>query len=746
MERNSIINWKLAIGDIMSGEDEYTSSWAYWWVQDKRVHVDVVLKHRDASGDMRAGDCACHKKCYESQTHTKLFPRRYSNKRNHFWRGPGKGRQGNPSDCTYRRRSTLVGERNEFYEEFLANLYAYLSGTGGMEVPGHEGPRKIYGISRLELGGRSRKSPDITIHHGPFYDRKYTHIYVINQNKNRANDVYSEDRTPFNTVIIEISQWSRELVDDFLQYGVRKMNEQWGFLKSRIEAEAERKKAREKLEINRIRTIFNSLIDAEKLDKAKEWKTWLESASNQQLKEVYERDKTTLEKLVEELKEEEKREAERLAEIEAERLAEIEADLREKKRLAEIEADRLWRENQAKKQKEEERKRLEKKRRTDAIVDCQRHAAEIKKISKPLKDRVGSYYGQKNYQLQPIVDFCACLKELRKPPHFSRILFKNPIKDLFDQYWKEPFEISPEELLTGIIETLYDPDITIVWKDEYNSWRYLLRETISENDLKSFYQISELLSSEIEKIEQTLEQERLDSLLKDYHQLVGTSPPSYVAGDSQSLEIEISSIRTLRKVDADIQRLSELCKDLQEAINKINTSSQDYIKQLETWSTLIDYCHKIINEWNGLDESEKRTSAISDFFESNNYTIKKLIDNVSELPTIGIVNGVKALPYRMIGMTPLDRKNWRRPRGIRFSNELFDAIIKGIDNLEKVPGYLERLQKIQSEEEKRRAIQKKIDEDILRKNRIESKVEDALNRGNRRPKFKLNTRRGPRKR
>ena len=186
--------------------DSYSSYTAYSWNLDKRITVHEALNLRDRGGrGSRPGDCACHKKCYQNKTHQKVFPRRCTDRMSHFVRYSKYSSTG----CGIRRQVNRVNEdtgRNNYFEQFLSDLYYYLAGSGGMSVPGQNlsGPKHLHDIQSAAIAtSRSADSPDITITHGFRTDREKTHIFIVNTSRYRS--YYSEaECTEYNTIVIDI--------------------------------------------------------------------------------------------------------------------------------------------------------------------------------------------------------------------------------------------------------------------------------------------------------------------------------------------------------------------------------------------------------------------------------------------------------------------------------------------------------------------------------------------------------------
>ena len=222
---------------------------AYYWPEGKRKHVDYVLSKRTPS-NMRAGDCWCHEHCYKDRTGRRVFPKDYEtlnlvNRRNHFWIGTRRTRKKlgrkHPLQARLVPRdgcivSNRVGElkedsgSNDYYDQFYSDLKAELWGSGEMW-----GNLDRYSIHEIEFPKkRQRDASDLIIRHTS--GRDCTHVVIVNMSRHRTRPahLYTNGRTEFNTILIDIRQWTEENILDFRHHGKEMFDEQWDKLNSRI--------------------------------------------------------------------------------------------------------------------------------------------------------------------------------------------------------------------------------------------------------------------------------------------------------------------------------------------------------------------------------------------------------------------------------------------------------------------------------------------------------------------------------
>ena len=214
---------------------------AYYWPEGQRVPISHALSKRTPY-NKRAGDCWCHEDCYKNGTGRRVFPRSGgSRRRDHFWVGPGSGtRSEHPSrgmistdGCAVSRRVKQLGEdtgSNNYYEQFYSDLKAELSGSSRMW-----GNIDRYHIRRVEFPKKhQRNASDLIIHHTS--GRPPTHVVIVNMSSKRKwpHILYTDGRTKFNTILIDIRQWTDDQVADFASFGRRKFEEEWDKLDSRI--------------------------------------------------------------------------------------------------------------------------------------------------------------------------------------------------------------------------------------------------------------------------------------------------------------------------------------------------------------------------------------------------------------------------------------------------------------------------------------------------------------------------------
>ena len=174
--------------------------------------MESALRFREI-GRLEAGDCWCHRSCYEAkpQTGCRLFPRQASSQAvAHFWRGPGTFSK----TCEY---EIIRGEVNESqrYAQFYHDLRAWLNTTQALDDLDAES------ISE----SKSRKYSDFIIKHAEDcpLDWRSSELLIVHKNRKRIG----RNSSLQNRILIDLSQWTAEQLANFEDFGRRKILEEY---------------------------------------------------------------------------------------------------------------------------------------------------------------------------------------------------------------------------------------------------------------------------------------------------------------------------------------------------------------------------------------------------------------------------------------------------------------------------------------------------------------------------------------
>ena len=496
-------------------EDNYDSYTAYYWQEDRRITANYAIKLRNESGDPRIGDCFCHKKCRERGVASKRFPREVAHlgKTNHFWKGPGSN---SSRDCEIRSRVRKLNEdsfRNNHYDNFLSDLIFHLSGSGDVLQLLEIGEAELdeYDILQTEVPRlRSSATPDIILKHGSRVQREETYVYVINTVRNRpCHD--PPKRTELNTIVIRITDWSRDQIANFAEYGTRKFREEWNLLEARITKDIEEKEAILIQEVNDFRFRVRRLIEKGKLPD--EIARWDSGENDQDMKDNFLRHLPQIEAAEEELRQEAARKAaeRKAAEEEA---AKREAAKREaarkaaEKKAAEEEAARKAAQKKAaeKMAAVEAKKKQIKLDHQDEITRRIRLLDENVRLAKDFRLLSGSVWHKGESFVTPIsangdlILFCV------EFPKARRNLQNENLRQIVRNYFTPGFQISPDEFLSSVLETG-------------------IFSFSNESDFRSFEEINDFLTQEIQLAKETIKSRILNSLIEEYEELFGVETP-----------------------------------------------------------------------------------------------------------------------------------------------------------------------------------------------------------------------------
>ena len=203
---------------------------AYHYHLNKDISITEAMKLRNRK-DPRAGDLHCHKECFESKTGSRLHTRKKSSdgRRAHFARWPRSYTKDN-LNCGHQAIADSKRESMD-YAHYYSNFESFLNEAQRASEP--------YFIDEVdtEIG---QLMPDFVIRHSSNtpYEIVKTQIHIVDENNRRRKQfVKSKVDGKEAVIVIRISEYTLEQLNDFQRGGIEKLELEWEYVLGLISEE-----------------------------------------------------------------------------------------------------------------------------------------------------------------------------------------------------------------------------------------------------------------------------------------------------------------------------------------------------------------------------------------------------------------------------------------------------------------------------------------------------------------------------
>jgi len=224
---------------------------AYNFNLDEDITITQAMKLRRGK-DPRAGDLHCHRDCFFAGTGDRLLTRKEAydgSRKAHFAKWPSESVNPRVNTTSCSRFSHASSRRETMdYAQYYSQFEEYLDGLIDQGTP--------FFISSVERGDNDRE-PDFTLTHTDNeWSISRTSVTIIDENKRRKKRIEAINKSGLIderhiNIIIVISEYTIDQLDDFERGGIEKFEKFWKNSIDRIEKELIRIKNYQKFLENR---------------------------------------------------------------------------------------------------------------------------------------------------------------------------------------------------------------------------------------------------------------------------------------------------------------------------------------------------------------------------------------------------------------------------------------------------------------------------------------------------------------